>query len=200
MLRCLNVDMNECAVSVEDMFAQARVSPEKTSTPCCYKVCLGQVLKAAPVLIVRHGRKTVVVDVHEYYDVLGSGHVLADLLCMCDEEPGTDSEEETLDDESGCSSSESESTVDEEQVDLTGEDQVADQRCKRGRPAKHVQFPALVEETVRFLELHGSAAHTRRRKDVGKRLSVKLADLQKHLLLSISGLRAKGISRSAVHR
>ena len=47
---------------------------------------------------------------------------------MCDEEPGTDSEEETLDDESGCSSSESESTVDAEQVDLTGEDQVADRR------------------------------------------------------------------------
>ena len=60
------------------------------------------------------------VDVHEY--VLGSGHALADLLCLCDEESGTDPEEETLDDESGCSSSESESTVDEERVDLTGED------------------------------------------------------------------------------
>ena len=70
--------MNECAVSVEDMFAQARVSPEKTSTPCSYKVCLGQVLKAAPVLFVRQGRKTVVVDVHEY--VLESGRAFADLL------------------------------------------------------------------------------------------------------------------------
>ena len=119
---------------------------------------------------------------------------------MCDEEPGTYSEEETLDDESGCSSSESESTVDEEQVDLTGEDQVADQRCKRGRLAKHVQFPALVGETVRFLELHGSAAHTRRRNDVGNSLGVTLADLQKHLLSSIPGLQAKGLSRSTVHR
>ena len=107
---------------------------------------------------------------------------------MCDEEPGTDSEEETLDDKCGCSSSESESTVDEEQVDLTGEDQVADQRCKRGRPAKHVQFPALVEETLCFLELHGSAAHTRRCNDMGNSLGVTPANLQKHLLSSIPGL------------
>ena len=43
---------------------------------------------------------------------------------------------------------------------------LADDRSRRGRPAKHVQYREIVEEAQRFLELHGNAAHERRRNDV----------------------------------
>ena len=77
---------------------------------------------------------------------------------------------------------------------------IADRRSARGRPSKHAQFPVIIEETTRFLGLHGSAAHNRRRDDVGNSMGVTLAELHKHLLCSVPGLRESGLSRTTVHR
>ena len=193
VLSCLRIIMEESATLAEDFFEQADIDKDKIRQgSCSLTSCLNQILRSGPVLLARHGNKVLVLDIHEY--VLGVGDGLVDLLCMCD------AEEPSQGQHPDCNISDDSDA--EQQLptqDGVAQPVLADDRSRQGRPAKHVQYPEIVEEAQRFLELHGNAAHERRRNDVSTSLGVTLNDLRKHLLKSVPELQTKGLSRTTVH-
>lgn len=198
LLKCLAVIQSESAVSAQTMFEQVRISSSKIETPAAFNNCLHQVLNAAPVLLLQYGKRAVFADVHQF--VLDpEGHCLNDLLCLCEDKPEECQEdpEHRFGDLDYC---DDEEIADESTHETAERDGCSDVRSDRlGRPPKHHQFPQLVTETVRFLELHGRAAPARRRCDTTNSLGVTLEDLRKHLLSVIPNLQESGLSRTTVH-
>ena len=70
---------------------------------------------------------------------------------------------------------------------------------KVGRPAKHIQFSGIVEVALAFIQQHGYSAQSRRRSDTASSCGVTLAQIRKHLLDNIPGLKEAGISRQTIH-
>ena len=68
-----------------------------------------------------------------------------------------------------------------------------------GRPAKHIQFSGIVEVALAFIQQHGYSAQSRRTSDTANSCGVTLAQIRKHLLDNIPGLKEAGISRQTIH-
>jgi hypothetical protein len=68
-----------------------------------------------------------------------------------------------------------------------------------GRPAKHKEFPLLVNTAKDFIESHGYSAQSRRRSNVAQSSGVSLRQIQKHVLDNVDGLSKKGVSINTVH-
>eukprot|EP00117_Sycon_ciliatum_P043397 scpid28652/ scgid31427/ len=69
-----------------------------------------------------------------------------------------------------------------------------------GRPAKHLQYPTIVDEVTAFVKLHSFSAQARRRTDAWSSMGVSLHEIRSHLLKTIPGLKEAGISVETVHR
>ena len=65
---------------------------------------------------------------------------------------------------------------------------------KMGPRPKHVNFPGVVEETVKFIQLHGFAAHARWRTTTGNMCGVTVKAVKRHLLQTFPKLQSEGIS------
>ena len=146
-----------------------------------YKLALGdtmlrdvmyQLVDVFPLMCVERGSQYVLVDVTEL--MFKPGFVY-DLLSI-DSRAAADTE----------------STVDNEQKV---------QGCffyqKTGPVPLQTRYPQILEEIVKFVKLHGFAAHARRRTATATSCGVTLADIRRHLLENVDGLTV--ISRSKVY-
>lgn len=189
MLCCHDVIQRSGAVSLHQLLVEAGVDSWQIDSRAFINSCLDQLLCSTPVLIVRHCRTVVVLDIHQFVMSSG-GDGLTELLCLNED----DDDDEDMDDlPDKVPLSDDESDIDET---LAEEALISNDRSEK---LKHEEFPQLVEEVRKFLELHGCAAQSRRRSDVANSLGVTLEDLRQHLLSVIPGLKQSGLSRTTVH-
>ena len=146
-----------------------------------------QLLAFFPVLSIKrhkeHGqyRDTIVVDAWEF--VMPSSHILLDLFTV----PG----------EKATSTTTSEATSSEPAAQTHV---VLGAARKPGRKPYHTIFPSLAQCALQYLQQHGWSAQERRRTEVANSVGVSLASLRQHLLKTVPGLDAVGISRTTVHQ
>ena len=199
LLNLFSIIQSESAVTARNLFEQAHISSTKINTTLGFNNCLQQLLNAAPILLLQQGENAVIVDVHQF--VLDpEGRCLSDLLCLCEDKPDKCEDHNLLGEELNNSEDGNEEEDKEDTGHTVVQDTCSDDRsCHIGRPLKHQQIPQLISETIRFLELHGCAAHARRRSDATTSLGVTLEDLRKHLLKVIPVLQESGLSRTTVH-
>jgi len=69
---------------------------------------------------------------------------------------------------------------------------------KRGPQPKHLKIPGLVEETIKFIQLHGFAAQARRRTTTGNMCGVTLDAIKQHLIETFPKLKTEGISTTTI--
>lgn len=69
---------------------------------------------------------------------------------------------------------------------------------KRGPMPKHLKVPGLVEETIKFIQLHGFSAQCRRRTTTGNMCGVTLEAIKQHLIGSFPKLKTDGISTTTI--
>ena len=85
--------------------------------------------------------------------------------------------------------------------DLEQQNDEKPEKKKSGRIPLYVKFPTLIDVAMAFIKEHSFSAHVRRRETTATGAGVTLADIQKHLLENVPGLKvAGGIHRDTIHR
>lgn len=69
-----------------------------------------------------------------------------------------------------------------------------------GQPTIVSKFPDIVDRVAEFVKQHGFSAQCRRRTETGYSSGVTVAEIRKHLLKEVPGLREHGISLTTIRR
>jgi hypothetical protein len=80
------------------------------------------------------------------------------------------------------------------------EEEFDDVRSKLGPKRRVDEFPTLLVEYDKFIKQHSFSAQERRRSETANFSGVSLASIRRHLLSTVPGLGAKGLSRDRIHR
>ena len=71
---------------------------------------------------------------------------------------------------------------------------------KPGRKPHYLRFPTMAGKAIEYLQQHGWSAQEWRQTGVASSVGVSLGSLRNHLLDTVRGLRATGISTTTVHQ
>lgn len=177
-----------CAVAIEETNAMSlgelllcAETTVTTSSAFLENQITVQFLSYLPVMSVKQGKTTVLVNLHELC-LESDGKTFIDIINL---DKHTDE-------------------TDVQSTDTHSSDQSRPSfqsfGSKMGRPVLHDKYPDIVEKTVEFLQMHSFAAQERRRSSVSNASGVTLSDIRSHLLKTVPGLKDNGISRSTIQR
>ena len=178
------------AVDVRELIAEVCGTTFLNPTEGIVRSICEQLLSFLPALLIESSGRLVMVNAHElaFAFIIDT---LADLLCLADDKPKPSS---VVDDHDVNQDQKVQPPSALEDLNV-----VHGPFLKPGRKAKHIQFPAIANEMISFLQQHGFSAQARRRNNTASSSGVTLAQIRSHLLQTVPGLQEKGISRHTVH-
>ena len=146
-----------------------------------------QILKLMPVMLLkRQNNEMIILNLHEFVYTPGA----IEALLLCSEEGPKDN----ADDQQNTESLESaeDGNTDDKPPPIS--------EASHGQPPIAKKFPEIINVTADFVKQHGFAAQSRRRTEVGTSSGVSVADIRKHLLENVRGLKEHGISLTTIRR